>query len=348
MAISTRATEITLATGGRAVILPTAVKDVVTIRGSIIGGPSAVSRNLEVAADIAASILDAGAGKLSKEAFRSGLASLGAELSFSTQGTRLTWSASCFPEDVGYVIARIGDALFAPHLPPADFAAQKTRVAAALDEAMGDTHGQAEDALSRLVYPSTHPNYSRTIPEYKKLLEATTLSDVKNVVKQYGTSHLAMSVVGDVQVKPVREAIEKAFGKTGKGIERPMTKPITPVTRPDTKTERVHIADKANVDVTMGCAVGLSVDDPHFLPLTIVLYMLGSGDFNSHLMVTVRSRDGLTYGCTAQLLGMKDKLDGYLQIWGTFAPEFLMRGTEALQRETKLFLDDPGYGRTFG
>jgi zinc protease len=55
-------------------------------------------------------------------------------------------------------------------------------------------------------------------------------------------------------------------------------------------------------------------------------------------MQTVRERDGLTYGVRSSLKGFDDKLDGYLRVWGTFAPNLLMRGIDTLARETALFL----------
>jgi zinc protease len=338
MSISSRVTELTLPTGGRAAILPTNVKDVVTIRGSIIGGPAAFTGSGEVAADLAANLLDAGAGKLGKEAFRGSIASKGAELRFGTADARLTWSASCFPEDLPFLLARIGDAVFSPHLASPDFSAEKVRTQADLDDEAGDTRAQSEIGLARLIYPASHPNYQLSTGEKKKFVSGLALSELKSVAKQYGTGHLALAIVGDISVKQAREAIEKAFRKASAGRVRPSAEAIDRSTRPDARRESISIPDKANTDVSLGSALGFGMDDKRYLPTAVVTHMLGSHGFTSHLMSTVRERDGLTYGTYAWLKGFSDKLDGYLHIWGMFAPQLLVRGQEALERETGIFL----------
>jgi zinc protease len=332
--IASRATELSLPNGGRAVILPTSVKDVVTIQGSIIGGPSAFAANESAAAEMAADLLDAGAGKLGKEAFRAALAARGAEIHFDTRDTRLTWSASCFPEDAPFVIARIADAIFSPQLLPAEFAAEKVRMISDLDDEAGNTGAQAAQALTRLLYAPSHPNYASSTAEEKKRAEAAAVADAKTIARQYGTKHLALAIVGDVNAKRLREAVEKAFGKAPEGKARPSAAPSA---RSDAKRENVIIPDKANADVSMGSALGFGMDDKRYRPTAVITYMLG-GSFAGHLMQTVRERDGLTYGVRASLKGLTDKLDGFLEVWGTFAPQLLIRGTDTLERETRIFL----------
>lgn len=338
MVISSRVTEITLPNGGRAAILPTNVKDVVTIYGSLIGGPSAFSGADEMAAEMAADLLDAGSGKLSKEAFRAALATRGAEVHFSANGTRLSFSASCFPEDASFVIARIADAILRPHLPAAEFAAQKMRLQADLDDEASNTTAQAEHALTRLAYPAGHPNYAPTTVEEKRRVAAATLADARAIAKHYGTAHLALAVVGDVNAARMRDTLEKTFGKTPAGKARPSVAPTTSVNHPDARRENVIIAGKANADIAIGSALGFGMDDDRYLPTLAVTHMLGSGGFSSHLMQTVRERDGLTYGVRARLKGLSDMLDGYFQIWATFAPHLLIRGTDTTLRETGTFL----------
>ena len=332
--IASRATELNLPNGGRAVILPTGVKDVVTIQGSIIGGPSAFAANEGIAAGMTADLLDAGAGAFSKEAFRAALAGRGAEIHFGTRDTRLTWSASCFPEDAPFVIARIADAIFRPHLIPAEFAAEKVRSLSDLDDEASNTGVQAANALTRLLYMPSHPNYAPATPEEKKRAGAAIVADAKKIARQYGTKHLALAIVGDVNAKRLRESVEKAFGKAPEGRARPSAAPSA---RADARRENSIIPDKANADVSMGSALGFGMDDKRYRPTATIVYMLG-GSFAGHLMQTVRERDGLTYGVKAYLKGLTDKLDGYLEVWGTFAPQLLIRGTDALERETRVFL----------
>jgi zinc protease len=335
--IAERTTEIVLPSGGRAFILPTNVKDIVTITGSLIGGPTAFKQSEEAAAEMAAEILDAGAGKLKKEAFREALAGRGAEVSFGAGGARLSFSAQCFPEDAKFVIERIADAIREPHLPAAEVAAEKTRALADLAEELGDTRSQAERALSRLIYSPSHPNYSISIKEEMKQVEGVTPDAIRRIAKSYGTKHAAIAVVGDIHASKIQEILEKNFGKTEAGITRPTPKPERSTS---VKKEDVVLKDKASADIAMGAALGFNNDDPRYLPVSLVTYALG-GSFAGHLMQTVRERDGLTYGIRSQLQGFSDKVDGYFRTWATFAPSVLIRGIDTVTKETNLFLKTP-------
>lgn len=333
--ISSRISEITLLTGGRIAVVPTNVKDVVTIAGSIIGGPAAFGKESSAAVSFAADLLDAGAGKLGKAAFRDALASRGAAISFTANGTRLSFTASCFPEDAKYVIDRIADALFSPHLPARELTGEKTRTLTALAEEAGDTRAQAGRAAARLIYEPNHPGYALTLDAERRQTESATLAGVKKIAAAYGTKHLALAVVGDVNTSTLLPAIEKAFGRAEAGQARPSAAPLKSVT---SRRENVIVPDKATADVIMGAATGFNTDDTRYLPAMLAVHALGSGSFASHLMQTVRERDGLTYGVQAKLRGFEDKLDGAFLVWATFAPELLLRGIDMLSKETALFL----------
>jgi len=332
--IASRATELILPTGGRIAILPTSVKDVVTISGSIIGGPGAFGAGRDADAALAASLLDAGAGKFSKEAFRNALAARGAELTFAASDTRLSFQASCFSEDAGFVIERIADALFSPKLPPKELASEKVRMLADLKDEASDTRSQADRAARRLIYPAGHPNHEPTFAEEERETAAATLASVKRITAAYGTKHLALAIVGDVDAQALAPIVLRAFKKAPAGQDRPKKVAVN-----KRGVERINISlpDKANADVVMAAPLGLTTDDPRYLPLTVVIHALG-GSFASHLMQTVRERDGLTYGVRASLGGFGDMVEGYLRLWGTFAPQLLARGTDTLQKETALFL----------
>lgn len=332
--IASRITEFTLPSGGRVAVAPTRVSDVVTIAGSIIGGPNAFASAAGAAAAVAGDLLDAGAGNLGKEAFRASLAARGAELQFVAEGMRLSWTATCFPEDTKYVIERIADALFSPALPSGELPAEKLRALTALDEEASDTRAQAERAALRLIYPGGHPSFVPAISEERARIEALAIADVKAVARSYGTRHLAMAIAGDVDANALGPVIERAFGRTPAGLPRPSALPGTSAMA---KRADVRLADKANADVVMSSALGFTTDDARYVPAAVVIHALG-GSFASHLMQTVRERDGLTYGVRSSLKGFDDKLDGYLRIWGTFAPNLLMRGIDTLSRETALFL----------
>src|SRR5437868_6576779 len=56
-------------------------------------------------------------------------------------------------------------------------------------------------------------------------------------------------------------------------------------------------------------------------------------------MKTVREEEGLTYGVYAYMSSFTESVDGYLSVWGTFAPQLFAQGRAAIKREISLIVD---------
>ena len=96
---------------------------------------------------------------------------------------------------------------------------------------------------------------------------------------------------------------------------------------------------KANVSFALGQASGLRYGEDDYLALNLGTAVLGSGFFSARLLDVVRTREGLTYGITANL-GADTYTDGVWMIQAGFAPELLEKGTESVRRELRRFCTD--------
>lgn len=313
-------------------------KDILTIEGSILGGPRCLPRGKGVIASLTAELLDAGTTKHSKLVFRTLLADKGISLSFSSVRDRIFFSASALPEDYETVLALLSECLQRALMDEKELVLVKEREQGELLEAATDTRTQASIALSRLLYSPAHPNYEESIEETKKALAGVTRKEVYAHYKTLGRKGLLFVVVGDIAPK---EALKKAIKYLSKLPEGSVQLPIISAEKalPVAVEKRVGIKDKANVDTYFGSAVPVTVVDDTYYPLSVAISMLGGrGLSTGHLMRTIRERDGLTYGIYGSLSGCDVTTTGFIRIWATFAPTVYSGAIERVKREIALFL----------
>ncbi len=324
-----------LGDGGKLLVAPTAVKDVVTLEGSVLGGPNHLAKTLDVVPGLGASLLDAGTKAKKKEVIRESLANRGTSLSFTSHGDRTYFSGECLPEDLPFLLATIAECLGEASFPEKEVQAARVRTLGDLGEMKTSTTTQASIALSRALYDSAHVNFSRTLEENEASVRMVSRSDLLAFKKKLGRDGLVIAITGDVDAASVRKAAEKAVGKlSATGIlaaEKTDNKKTAILTE-----KEIPIPDKANVDVFLGAALPIRVLDPLYHPTYLFTDMLGGG-FVSHLMQTLRERDGLTYGVYAGLFGFSDGADGYLRIRATFSPEMYQKSVAVLHKEVRTF-----------
>ncbi|MCR4276403.1 MAG: insulinase family protein [Candidatus Parcubacteria bacterium] len=321
--------------GGKLLVAPTSAKDVVAVEGSVLGGSNHLPKRWDVIPSLSAELLDAGTNKKKKGVIRGALADRGISLSFSAGGDRTFFSGQCLPEDLPFLLSTIAECLGGAHFPEAEVKAAKARALGSIAELKTDTNMQARIALSRILYDTAHPNFSRTLEEEETSIRSSTRRNLLDFRHKFCRDGLVLAVTGDVNAGTVRKAAEKAFGKLPAKGFAPLAKQLNK--KPSASAEKlIPIPDKANVDVLLGAALPLHKSDPLFYPAYLLAEMLGGG-FASHLMMTIRERDGLTYGVYATLRGFDGATDGYLRIWATFSPEKYTESVAALRKEVRTF-----------
>ncbi len=330
--------EYTLAKGGRLLLAPTSARDLVVIEGSVYGGPNMLPRERAVLPALAASLLDAGTTKRSKAALREALAAKGISLSFSAAGDRTLFSGQCFPEDLQALLKTVVECLSQASFPEAEVKNAKTLAHGALAEEKSKTRARAERALAALIYDEGHPNHLRSIEADERGVQSLRRADFQKFRTQLGRGGLIVSIAGDVTPTVAKAAVEKAFAPLSKGTETPSPKTLNTKV-PGARETLVPIADKANIDVVMGVSLPVTLAHPLYHPLLLVVDALGGG-FTSHLMQTIRDRDGLTYGVYARLSGVRADTDGYLKINASFTPDRYAESVQKLRDEIALFLSE--------
>ena len=324
-----------IAGGGELLVARTAAKDVVSVEGSVFGGTNHVPGDWDVIPVLSAQLLDAGTRKKDKNVIRGSLANRGISLSFNSEGDRTYFSGQCLPEDLPFLLSVIVECLGEASFPDREVESEKSRALGAIAEMKTDTNVQAGIALVRALYGAEHANFSRTLEEQEASVQKINRVRLMDFRRRLGRDGLILAIAGDVHAKSVRAAAEKAFNNLPERGLAAVAKPANK--KNSTSSEKyIPIADKTNVDVLLGAALPLRKLDPLFHPASLLVDMLGGG-FASHLMQTIRERDGLTYGIYASLRGFENGADGYLRIWATFSPEMFTKSIKVLHKEIHHF-----------
>lgn len=312
---------------------PTAVKDVVTLRGSLPAGDTfAPDSNLAIAS-LVGGMLDKGTTEHDKFEIAHKLNSVGAHIVFSVDSTMVTFSAKCLRKDIPLVITLLAEQLRSPAFTEEEFDKLKKQIAGRLERALEQPGYRAGQAFASAIYPAGHPNYEPSTEAFLAALDKATVDDLHAFHgKHYGPAELTLVAVGDLDIDQLKTEIQKAFSGWSGGVKRPNYPRIQ--ARADLERDQtLFMADKPNISVILGQASGLRHADPDALPLRVATTILGSG-FTGRLMATVRDQEGLTYGIGARVNG-DTFTDGDWSIIANFAPNLLEQGLASTRRELK-------------
>ncbi len=323
--------------GVRVVSMKTGAKDVVTIRGSLMGGNYFSPAANKAVADMTVAMLDQGTTKRDKFAISAALEQLGASLTFSTSNETINFSGRCLRSDVGTVINILAEELRYPLFDEKSFESVKKRRMARYKDNMENTDVRAAEAFSQIVYPSDHSNYFVSTEQLLKDIEKTTIADVREYYKKtYGPASMILVAVGDVDSKELQKHVQTNFSGWNGGVQfKAPKKAETKVA--DKQPVVIPIKEKTSVTLFVGTGIGLQQDEKDYLPLNVGNYILG-GNFSARLMSTVRDNEGLTYGIGSLITG-QTYADGAWYTRAYFNPDLCKRGLESTQKQIALWLD---------
>ena len=269
----------------------------ITLNYAFQGGASQDDAGKSGTANLAADLLDEGAGDLDSKTFHERLENHAIDLSFRVGRDDFHGSLRALNEhrDEAFDLLRL--ALTAPRFET---------------DAIERVRGQE---LSNLRRDTTNPNtisssqwwatafpghpYGREPNGTLESLPRVTAADMRDYVRRsFARDQLTVSIVGDVDAKTAGELIDRAFAKLpAKGDLKPVAQ-ATPVGLGRRIVINLNVPQAV---VTFG-GPGLERSDPDFMAGYIVNHILGGGSFTSRLYREVREKRGLAYGVSDSLV----------------------------------------------
>ncbi|HEM7881228.1 insulinase family protein [Burkholderia contaminans] len=274
-------------------------------------------------------LLQEGSTRRDKVAISALLESLGAQLSFQTDGGYVGIHGQSLTKDLPTLIDLMAEQLRLPAFKPEELAKAKSRLEAAVRNAGENPSVRATEALNRSIYPDAHVNAPVPRERMLEAIAAATLDDIKAFHQAYyGPAHMTLVVVGGADPRRLQSMVTEAFAGWSGGRALVRQGPPRKASRPD--TQRIAMGDKESVSVILGQAIDLRANDADYLPLSAAVNILGNG-FTGRLMAGVRDKEGLTYGIRAGLSGLS-LMDGGFVITSSFGPPLLDKGVASTRR----------------
>ena len=307
-------------------VIPTKIKDVVTLSGSFLGGSLySPKENLKISS-LAVSMLDKGTIDKDKYQISDVLESAGAEINFYNSKNHIGFTAHCLKEDLEKVINLLAEQLKKPKFDNEELLIVKKRILGNLERLKEDTKKQAKINFIEKLYPKFHANHEMQISRSVELVNSVTVEDLKLYHQNsFGLGSMNFVVAGDLDNQLFNQLVVNNFSgwknqnlneKQGKGLSANKVKK---------SNEHISIADKTSADLYIGQPIGINQEHKDYYALMMGVYILG-GNFSARLMQTVRDEQGLTYGIGSSLNGTGYNTDGYWTTWGTFSPDIIEKG----------------------
>ena len=272
----------------------------VTLNYSFHGGSTQDGAEKSGTANLAADLLDEGAGDLDGETFHKRLENHAIELSFQVGRDEFHGSLRSLNEHRVEAFDLLRLALTAPRFEAEAVERVRGQEISGLQRDTTNPNNIASRRWWSTAFPG-HP-YGRETKGTLESLPTITADDLRDYVRRvFARNELTLSIVGDVDAKTAGELIDSAFAKL------PAKNDLKPVA--DAKPEGLGRRIVVNLDVPQAVVtfggLGLARNDPDFMAGYIVNHILGGGSFSSRLYKEVRETRGLAYGVSDSLVWFK-------------------------------------------
>jgi zinc protease len=298
-------------------------------------------------ANLAASLLDEGAGPLDAKAFRDQMERKAIEIGFRSGRDYIRGTLRTLKEnrDAAFDLLRL--AVTAPRFDADAVERSRAQVLAHLRRASSNPNEIASRAWWATAFPD-HP-YGQPPSGTLETVAAVTADDLKGYVRRvFARQTLKIAIVGDIDAESAGRLLDRTFGELP---DQPELRPVADAV-PQGLGRRVVVDLNVPQTVLTFGGVGVKRSDPDFMAAYIVNHILGGGSFSSRLYHEVREKRGLAYGVsntlawyrhTAVLLGSTaTRADAAAETLALIQAEFQRMAsagpTEAELAKTKTFL----------
>ena len=269
---------------------------IISLRFSFRGGGALDPEKQLGLANMAASTMDEGAGKLDSQTFQKTLQNKAIRIQFSASmdnfGGRLQTLVR--HQDLAFKLLRL--ALTQPRFDREPIERIRSQILVQLKREEENPHSIASRALRRALY-GNHP-YGRSIKGTPGSLKSITAVDLRNFVKRrIAKNNLVIGVVGDITRKKLETILEDTFGNLPKkAVDWQL-----PNRQVNADGRTIVIKKKVPQSAILFAGRGLLRHDPDFYAAFVMNHILGGGGFTSRLYKEIREKRGLAYSISSGL-----------------------------------------------
>ncbi|MEX2235767.1 MAG: pitrilysin family protein [Cyclobacteriaceae bacterium] len=290
--------------------------------------------NMASAGQFAASMLDKGTSKHTRQQIKDEFDRLKANVSIGGSATQASINITTTRPNLPDVLKLVEEVLKEANFPADEFEKLKNERLSSIETQRSDPQAIAYNQIQRHIYPfsKSDPRYVQTFDESVSEIKSITLDKVKKFHKDfYGSSYGTMSVVGDYDPEEMKGLVTSLFGnwKNASPYKR-IEMTAMPV---KTINQSFETPDKSNAIFVGAYNFDFRDDNPDYPALVLGNYMLGGGFLNSRLATRIRQKDGLSYGVSSQFTaGSLDPVGSFFA-YAIYAPENVAKLEAAFKEE---------------
>jgi zinc protease len=274
----------------------------VTIRVSVPTGSARDPKGKEGLASLMSQLLRRGTATRTAEQIDDAIESMGGLLGVDAGAETTALAVTVPSEHTRAALAVVADLVRHPVFPKKDFALEKRRTLAELQQNLDDPSSVAELALGPFFYGETHP-YGHPSSGRTATVSKLTHGDVVKFHARTFTPHGALLLfVGDVDAAAAEAMAGELLGDW-KGVA------LAPVDAPPVASAAqaeillVDKPDATQAQVRMAVP-GIPRKDPRYYAATVANAIVGGG-FTSRLVDEVRVNRGLSYSVSTRVSGLR-------------------------------------------
>ncbi len=254
----------------------------------------------EGTANLAASLIDEGAGDLDSQTFQGRLNDLSIELRFSAGRTDFSGTFYTLNRYRDEAVDMLRLALTEPRFDEEPVARIRRQILSGLRQAESEPRSIAGKAMRRTVFAG-HP-YADPVEGTLETVPEVAVADMRRFVDRALTrDRLHIGVVGDITPAELKPILDEAFG----GLPESGPRPEVPEARVEGPAGTVVVDNPVPQSTVLFAQRGLKLDDPDYYAGMVLNHILGGGSFESTLMQEIRVKRGLAYSVYSYLQPME-------------------------------------------
>ena len=292
--------------------------------------------NKATAAEFAASMLDKGTSKHTRQEIKDAFDQLKANVNIGGGASQASINITTTKPNLAEVLKLVDEILKEAIFPADEFEKLKNERLTGIETRRSDPQAIAFTEIQRHIspYPKSDPRYVETFDESVANIKALSIDEVRKFHKDfYGSSYATMSIVGDFDQAEITKLVESSLGSW---------KNVNPYTRIESRAipvksinQSFETPDKPNAFFVSAYNFEFRDDHPDYPAMVLGNYMLGGGFLNSRLATRIRQKEGLSYGVGSQFnAGALDPVGSFMA-YAIYAPENAAKLEAAFIEEIK-------------
>jgi len=269
---------------------------IITMNFAFRGGSALDPTGKEGLANLAASLIDEGAGEIDSKAFQRTLDDKAISLRFNASMDSFGGYVQTLVKNRDTAFNLLHLALTRPRFDAEPLERVRSQILVGLKQDKEDPHALASRKIFSTLYPG-HP-YGRPSDGTIDAIQGLTVADLKGFMsRRIGRDNLIIGVVGDITREDLATLLDQTFGDLAAKSAAWALPDIAPTT-----PGRIIVVNKdVPQSAIMFAERGLKRKDPDYYIAFVMNHIFGSGSFTSRLYSEVREKRGLVYSIGTSL-----------------------------------------------